>query len=133
MRSTGPLEDRLAIRELMEAYGDAVFRHDAEGWADCWTQDAVWDLMGHEVRGLDAMIPAWKAAMSSFRLAGFFVFPGVTTVVGDTARSRSHTQEHLILNDGGARRIIGRYEDELLREDGCWRFAVRRYAVLNED
>lgn len=133
MASTGPVEDRLAIRELMEAYADAVFRHDAEAWAECWTPDAVWDLMGHEVRGLDAMVPAWKGAMTGFRLAAFFVFPGVTTVEGDTARARSHTQEHLHLHDGGARRIIGRYQDELVKRDLRWRFSVRRYAVLHED
>jgi hypothetical protein len=29
MPFTGPAEDRLAIRELLEAYADAVCRHDA--------------------------------------------------------------------------------------------------------
>jgi hypothetical protein len=32
MPSTGPAEDRLAIRELLETYADAVCRRDADDW-----------------------------------------------------------------------------------------------------
>ena len=32
MPFTGPAEDRLAIRELLETYADAVTRCDAEAW-----------------------------------------------------------------------------------------------------
>lgn len=133
MAPVGPLEDRIAIRELMEAYADAVFRNDAEGWAACWTEDAVWDLMGNEVRGISAMLPAWEGAMAGFRLAGFFVFPGEIVVESERARARSHTQEHLIGTDGHVRKIIGRYQDELRKSGDRWRFTVRRYTVLNED
>lgn len=133
MAYIGPLEDRIAIRELMEAYADAVFRHDAESWAACWIDNAVWDLMGSEVRGLAAIVPAWKGAMAGFRLAGFFVFPGEIVVDGERAQARSHTQEHLIGTDGGVRKIIGLYQDELRKNAGRWGFAVRRYTVLNED
>ncbi|MFN7174902.1 MAG: nuclear transport factor 2 family protein, partial [Thermaurantiacus tibetensis] len=43
---TGELADRLAIRERIEAYNDAVFRRDAEDWAACWAEDAVWEVAG---------------------------------------------------------------------------------------
>ena len=133
MAFTGPLEDRTAIRELMESYADAVFRHDADAWAACWTDDAVWDLLGTEVRGRATLVPAWKGAMAGFRLAAFFVFPGEIIVDGETATARSHTQEHLLTVDGGVRRIIGRYQDALSKADGRWRFSLRRYTVLNEE
>ena len=42
MGFTGPLEDRLAIRELIDDYNDAVARFDAEAWGDTWTDDAEW-------------------------------------------------------------------------------------------
>jgi len=32
MAFTGPMEDRLAIRELHDSYGDAVFRADGDEW-----------------------------------------------------------------------------------------------------
>ncbi len=44
MPFTGPAEDRLAIRELLEAYADAVNRCDAVGWGATWAEDAEWSL-----------------------------------------------------------------------------------------
>lgn len=35
MPFTGPFEDRLAIRELIESYGDAVTQRDVDAWAAC--------------------------------------------------------------------------------------------------
>ena len=34
----GPLEDRMAIRERIEAYSDAVFRKDADAWIANWRE-----------------------------------------------------------------------------------------------
>ena len=39
MAFTGPLEDRIAIRELLETYADAVCRVDAEAWGSTWAED----------------------------------------------------------------------------------------------
>ena len=41
MISTGPLEDRLAIRELVESYNHAVMQFDEEAWSSNWT-DGRW-------------------------------------------------------------------------------------------
>ena len=46
MISSGPLEDRIAIRELVESYNDAVMRFDGDAWADNWRDDATWHLPG---------------------------------------------------------------------------------------
>ena len=32
--------------------------------------------------------------------------------------------------DGPVQKIVGRYDDELVREGGAWKFASRRYSVL---
>jgi len=39
MAFTGPFEDRLAIRELVDSYGDAVARNDAQAWGANWAED----------------------------------------------------------------------------------------------
>ena len=46
MISSGPVEDRLAIRELVESYNDAVMRFDGDAWAENWRDDATWSLPG---------------------------------------------------------------------------------------
>jgi hypothetical protein len=44
MSNTGSVEDRLAIRELLEAYADAVCCVDADAWGATWAEDSVWEL-----------------------------------------------------------------------------------------
>ena len=129
---SGPVDDRLAIRELIEAYSDAVFRHDAEAWIACWTTDGVWKLPGIDVAGADNIKAAWQGAMSAFSLAAFFATPGSIEVTGDQAKARVYTQEILVLAVGGVRRIIGAYDDALVKQDGAWRFASRTYKILND-
>ena len=132
MSRTGSIEDRLAIRERIEAYSDAVFRADGQAWIANWSADPIWRLPGLEVRGRDAILAAWTQAMSAFRLAAFFATPGEITVAGDTATARVYAQETLIAPDGGVRRIIGAYDDALVREDGAWRFQARSYQILHD-
>lgn len=56
----------------------------------------------------------------------------MTFVTGDTARSRSFTNETLVMAEGGTRWIAGCYDDELIRVGGAWLFAARRYTLLYE-
>ena len=129
----GPNADRLAIRERIGAYGDAVFRHDAEAWIACWAENGVWRLPGLEVTGRANIKAAWEGAMAAFALAGFFAMPGSIEVNGDHATARTYTREVLVDHAGGVRRIIGAYEDTLIRKSRDWLFASRIYAILHDD
>ena len=81
MISSGPVEDRLAIRELVESYNDAVMRFDGEAWASNWRDDASWTLPGAgEIRGRDTFFPVWQQAMSAFSFVGFFASAGSKTL-----------------------------------------------------
>ena len=133
MAFTGPAADRQAIREVMDAYSDAVFRHNAEDWIANWAQDGVWRMPGVDVTGRAAIKAAWVQAMSGFKLAGFFSAPGHIAVLGDQAEARSYTQEVLELHAGGVIRIIGTYDDTLVKQGGQWLFSSRRYRVLRQD
>ena len=130
MAFVGPIEDRLAIRERIDAYCDAVFRRDADDWIACWAPDAVWKLPSMEVSGHEAMRPAWIGAMSAYKFTGFFGNPGHIVVDGDTAEARTYTTEHLEKTDGSFMRIYGAYDDKLVKLDGAWVFASRAYNVL---
>ncbi len=130
---SGPIEDRLAVRERIEAYSDAVFRHDAEAWIAGWAEDAVWRLPGFEVSGRAAIKAAWEGAMAGFTLAAFFATPGSIVVDGDRAKVRAYTQEILLLAAGGLRKIVGAYDDDLIKVGGVWLFASRAYEVLHDE
>jgi ketosteroid isomerase-like protein len=133
MSFSGPPDDRLAIRERIEAYSDAVFRHDPEAWIACWSEDGVWRLPGIDVTGRAQIKAAWVGAMSAFRLAAFFATPGAIEVEDDRATARVYTQEILVDAAGKTRRIIGAYDDALVRQAGVWLFARRAYTILHDE
>ena len=134
MISSGPLEDRLAIRELVESYNDAVMRFDGDAWASNWTDDATWALPGAgEITGKDNFFPIWQQAMAGFEFVGFFASAGPIVVDGDTAHATWYQQEVLHGKDGSKRNVTGQYEDDYVKIDGRWYFKKRIYDILNQE
>ncbi len=134
MISSGPLEDRIAIRELIESYNDAVMRFDGDAWAENWRDDAAWSLPGvGEIKGKENFFPVWQQAMSGFSFVGFFASAGPISVDGDTAQGTWYQQEFLHQKDGVKRVVTGRYEDDYIKIDGRWYFQKRVYDVLNSE
>ena len=129
---SGPPEDQIAIRALIDSYSDAVFRRDAQAWGATWAEDAVWDLAGTEVRGRDAIVGLWTQAMSGFPFVAFFAQIGQLAITGDHATGRVYTHEYLELADGSVSRPIGQYLDVYTRTGDGWRFAERHFSILKE-
>lgn len=129
---TGPLEDRVAIQELNGTYSDGVVRADAETWATVWADDAHWSLMGMEVDGKDAIVAMWKGAMGGLDAVSFHCIPCMIAVDGDRAQSRVQTQEIMLTKEGQTRMVGGLYEDELVKRDGRWLFANRKFRIVAE-
>jgi ketosteroid isomerase-like protein len=131
--STGPLEDRVAIRELHDSYGDAVFRRDAAAWGENWAPDATWNLMGNDFKGRQAIVELWNHAMGGFTFVGFFTQQGPLTITGNTAHGIVYTNEVLEQKDGKLFRQVGMYTDEYVKTDGRWYFARRAFKALKEN
>lgn len=124
--------DAQAIRELVEAYADAVLRRDGDDWASCWAEDAVWELSGMRVEGQAAIRSLWEQAMQGFAYVGFFVQPGPLMIAGNRAEGRVWTHELLVGADGARWQTVGRYDDVYSRTTSGWRFASRVFAVQQE-
>jgi ketosteroid isomerase-like protein len=133
MAFTGPSEDRLAIRERFGAYSDAVMRADVEAYLDCWTDDGVRGWRGTECSGKAALRTQWKKIWADLEAMAFFAEIGAIEVDGDRARARCYCREILFLKDGGRRKVVGSYDDVLVREHGQWRFARRDYRLLLDE
>ena len=126
-------EERLAIRELVEAYNDAVMRFDGEAWAATWLDDAVWSLPGTgELSGKAKFFPLWKQMMSGFSFVGFYASAGPIVVTCESARATWWQQEVLHRKDGVKSAIHGRYEDTYAKRSGRWYFAKRVYSILSQ-
>ncbi len=103
MPFTGPVEDRLAIRELMDTHAHGVMTKDAELWGSIWAEDAYWELPEYpDLGGFDgkaAIVAAWAESMKHYGLAGctkpmlYFMQPGSIEVDGDSAKAVAYTIE----------------------------------------
>jgi uncharacterized protein (TIGR02246 family) len=130
MPFTGPLEDQIAIRALNDSYADAVFRRDAADWGACWAEDGVWNLMGEDVVGRDAIVGLWVPTMESFSFVAYYPHMGSIEIEGDQARGTVYTHEVLEPKGGAEMRPNGRYHDLYVKRDGRWLFKERRYTML---
>ena len=61
MAFTGPVEDRLAIRELYGTYGDSSSRGDRQQWVPCSPEDGRWTSPPFHAAGHDAPPQTWDA------------------------------------------------------------------------
>jgi ketosteroid isomerase-like protein len=144
MSFTGPLADRIEIRELMETYAHGVMNRDAAIWGSVWAEDAYWALPEYpDLGGFDgkaAIVAGWVESMQHYHLdhgtrAMIYVMtPGAIDIVGDAATAVAYTSE--IYDDPATGKRIharGRYDDELTKTDGRWLFSRREYRIIHAE
>ena len=129
MSFTGPIEERALIRELMSTYADATMRADRTAWLACWSEDAVRRWRGTEVRGHAELAAQWDQLWGDIAAMGFFTEVGAILVDGDRATARCFCREIVSLKSGATMKVVGRYDDELVKQDGTWRFTLRDYTL----
>jgi SnoaL-like domain len=128
--------DRLAIRELVEAYAHCADRRDAKGQMSLFTQDTRFVVYmnakdptpSQELRSREALAPVF-AELSKYDATTHFV--GQTTIftlTADRATGEAYCLAHHVTVDGGKRRLMVaslRYLDTFVKMDGAWLFAER--------
>lgn len=128
-------EDRLAIRELLEHYADAVTCVDADAWGATWAEDGVWELPEYPqigtVRGRDNIVAIWKAAMPNYPKLLFLSHPGVIEMHGARAHVRSYTSEAYNPSPEVTQRVHGLYEDVVVKRNGSWLFLSRKFRTVH--
>ncbi len=144
MTFSGPIEDRIAIRELMDTHAHGVMTRDPELWGSIWAEDAYWalpefpDLGGFD--GKAAILAGWIESMKHYGLDAcskpmiYFMQPGSIEVSGNTAKAVAYTIE--IYDDPvSGKRIYatGRYVDDLEKRAGQWLFIRREYRTVHAE
>ena len=132
--------DRLAIRELVEAYAHCADRRDAKGQMSLFTTDTHFVVYmnakdptpSQELHSRQALAPVF-AALNQYDATTHFV--GQSTVfalTGDRAAGEAYCLAHHVTVDSGRRRLMLaslRYLDTFVKMDGEWLFAERRLYV----
>ena len=133
--------DRLAIRELIDAYAHCADRRDAKGHMSLFTEDTRFlvfmDATAAEptqtLHGRESLAPVFDN-LNTYRATTHFNGQSTVTLDGDDrATGESYCIAHHIgVDDSGQRTLMIasiRYLDEFTKLDGDWYFAERRLMV----
>jgi ketosteroid isomerase-like protein len=131
----GSVEDRLALRELIEAYAAATTRFDVDAWGQCWAEDSAWQLssMTEPVRGKDVILATFRERTEYAACISLLGFPAEIVVEGDRAKGKTYTRELVYPKAGGRIEVVGCFHDEYVRQNGRWYFAVRIYEAIRKE
>ena len=128
--------DRLAIRELVEAYAHCADRRDANGQMLLFTEDTHFVVYMNakdpapsmDLHSREALAPVF-ADLNKYDATTHFVGQStIFTLTTDRATGEAYCLAHHITVDGGKRRLMLaslRYQDKFLKLDGAWFFSER--------
>ena len=133
--------DRLAIRELIDAYAHCADRRDAKGQMSLFTEDTRFlvfmDATAAEptqtLHGRESLAPVFDN-LNVYRATTHFNGQSTISMDGDDrATGESYCLAHHIgVDESGQRTLMIasiRYLDEFAKQDGDWYFAERRLMV----
>jgi SnoaL-like domain len=132
--------DRLAIRELVEAYAHCADRRDAKGQMSLFTKDTHFvvymnakdPIPSQELHSREALAPVF-AELNRYDATTHFVGQStILSLTADRATGEAYCLAHHVTVDRGKRRLMVaslRYLDTFVKIDGSWLFAERRLYV----
>jgi hypothetical protein len=128
--------DRLAIRELVEAYAHCADRRDAKGQMALFTTDTHFVVYmnasdptpSQELHSREALAPVF-ADLNQYAATTHFVGQSTITSLSDNrATGEAYCLAHHVTIDGSKRRLMIaslRYNDRFVKTDGAWLFSER--------
>ena len=128
--------DRLAIRELIEAYAHCADRRDAKGQMSLFTADTHFAVYmdakdpkpSQELRSREALAPVF-ADLNKYDATTHFVGQStIFTLTDNRATGEAYCLAHHVSIENGKRRLMLaslRYLDTFAKIDGVWLFAER--------
>jgi ketosteroid isomerase-like protein len=132
--------DRLAIRELVEAYAHCADRRDAKGQMALFTEDTHFVVYMNakdpkpsmDLHARDALAPVF-ADLNKYDATTHFVGQStIFTLTADQATGEAYCLAHHVTVNGEKRRLMVaslRYYDTFVKRDGSWLFAERQLYV----
>jgi uncharacterized protein (TIGR02246 family) len=128
------IEDQIAIERLLKDYGRTLDARDFAAYAALFARDGEWKGALGAYKGPAAIQAAMEkifadAATDIPRGRNFHVMSNfIIEVHGDRATAHSSFIFYKMNGNAPEPAVAGRYEDELVRERGAWRF-LRRSAL----
>ena len=134
--SASEAADRLAIRELVEAYAHCADRRDAKGQMALFTPDTHFVVYmnakdptpSQELHSREALAPVFDDLNKYAATMHFVGQSTILTLTSDRATGEAYTIAHHLTIDGAKRRVMIamlRYNDSFAKTNGEWLFSER--------
>jgi ketosteroid isomerase-like protein len=131
--------DRLAIRELFDAYAHCADRRDADGQKALFTEDTHFLVYmegegsepTQELNGREALTPVFDD-LNRYDATTHFNGQSTIALEGDRATGESYCLAHHLYTEDGERKLMVaslRYLDTFVKTDGAWLFTERKLYV----
>jgi hypothetical protein len=131
--------DRLALRELVDAYAHCADRRDAAGQMALFTTDTHFVVFmdaknpqpSQELHGRDSLAPVF-ANLNSYETTMHFNGQSTVQLDGERATGETYCLAHHVSVNGAQRTLMIasiRYLDVFAKRAGAWRFAERKLLV----
>ena len=128
--------DRLAIRELVEAYAHCADRRDAKGQMALFTTDTHFGVYMNakdpkptqELHSREALAPVFADLNQYAATMHFLGQTTILTLTRDRGTGETYCMPHHLTIEGKNRRLMIaalRYYDTFVKMDGTWLFAER--------
>jgi len=128
--------DRLAIRELVEAYAHCADRRDAKAQMALFTLDTHFVVYmnskdptpSQELHSREALAPVFRDLNKYDATMHFVGQSTILTLTGNRATGETYTLAHHLKSDGRKRSLMIaalRYSDQFVKMDGAWLFSER--------
>ena len=128
--------DRLAIRELVEAYAHCADRRDAKDQMALFTADTHFVVYmnakdpnpSQELRSREQLAPVFADLNKYAATMHFLGQTTIFTLTGDRGTGETYCMPHHLTIEGGKRQLMIaalRYYDTFVKVDGEWLFAER--------
>jgi hypothetical protein len=131
--------DRLAIRELVDAYAYCADRRDAGGQIALFTEDSDFQVYmdtgsptpSQHLNGRAALAPVFDE-LNAYEATTHFNGQSTTVLDGDHAAGVAYCLAHHVKVEGSERSLMVaaiRYLDTYVKDDGVWYFSQRKLMV----
>ena len=132
--------DRLALRELVEAYAHCADRRDAKGQMSLFTEDTHFVVYmnakdpkpSQELHSREALAPVFDDLNKYAATTHFVGQSTILTLSSDRATGEAYTMAHHVTIDGEKRQLMIaalRYDDSFVKQGDEWLFAERKLYV----
>ena len=136
--------DRLAIRELVEAYAHCADRRDAKGQMSLFIADTHFVVYmnakdtnpSQDLHSREALAPVFADLNQYAATMHFLGQTTILTLTGDRGTGETYCMPHHLTIEGKNRRLMIaalRYYDTFVKMDATWLFAERLLYVDWED